>query len=185
MRLGIDLDGVVADFNAGWMKLHADEFGSDLEVEMVQGWDNLHEVGGFAHMGHFWHWARGGDERPSIFRHLETFPGAIDTLHRFVRQGHDIVVLTSKPDWAIPDTLHWLADVLMPTREVHFLDDKWRVDCDVYLDDSPKVLPSLVAHRTGATVCRFVRSWNVPVDGATDVQDWAGFARVVDGLAAG
>ncbi len=30
MRLGIDLDGVVADFNAGWMQMHADEFGTEL-----------------------------------------------------------------------------------------------------------------------------------------------------------
>ncbi|MFW2333968.1 hypothetical protein [Ilumatobacter sp.] len=28
MRLGIDLDGVVTDFDAGWMQVHADEFGS-------------------------------------------------------------------------------------------------------------------------------------------------------------
>lgn len=27
MRLGIDLDGVVTDFDAGWMQVHADEFG--------------------------------------------------------------------------------------------------------------------------------------------------------------
>lgn len=182
VRLGIDLDGVVADFNAGWMRLHADEFGSDLDPSMVQGWDDLHEIGGFSHMGHFWHWARGGRDRPSIFRHLDTFPGAIETLQRFARRGHQVVILTSKPDWAIPDTLHWLADVLMPTREVHFLDDKWRTDCDVYLDDSPTVLPGLVANRPEATVCRFVRSWNLPVDGAVDVSDWDGFAALVDDL---
>lgn len=182
MRLGIDLDGVVADFNAGWMRLHADEFGSDLDPSLVQGWDDLHEVGGFDHMGHFWRWARGGDHRPSIFRHLDTFDGAIETLYGLARRGHDVVVLTSKPDWAIPDTLHWLADVAMPTREVHFLDDKWRVECDVYLDDSPTVVPGLVAHRPEATVCRFVRDWNEPVDGAADVDDWQCFARLVTSL---
>lgn len=178
MRLGIDLDGVVADFNSGWMRLHGEEFGSDLDPSMVTTWDGLHRVAGFAHMGQFWRWARGAD-RPSIFRHLATYPESMSTLHALRDRGHDIVVLTSKPDWAISDTLRWLADVDMPTREVHFLDDKWRIACDVYLDDSPTVLPRLVEHRPEATVCRFVRDWNEPVPGARDVHHWDEFADLV------
>ena len=58
MRLGIDLDGVVCDFNAGWMQLHMAEFGSELKPEMVVSWDNLHELGGFADMPAFWRWAQ-------------------------------------------------------------------------------------------------------------------------------
>ena len=54
MRLGIDLDGVVCDFNAGWMRLHMAEFGSKLKPEMVVSWNNLHELGGFADMPAFW-----------------------------------------------------------------------------------------------------------------------------------
>jgi 5'(3')-deoxyribonucleotidase len=184
MRLGIDLDGVVADFNAGWMALHAEEHGSDLSPDQVTGWNGLHELGGFAHMGEFWHWARGGDRRPSIFRHLDPYPGAVETLWALARDGHEVVILTAKPDWAIHDTLHWLADHELPTREVHILDDKWRVECDVYLDDSPHVLPAVVDHRPDATVCRFVRSWNQPVDGAVDVADWPGFRQLVGTRAA-
>jgi len=33
MRLGIDLDGVVANFNAGWMRRYNDEYGTDLKPE--------------------------------------------------------------------------------------------------------------------------------------------------------
>ena len=81
MRLGIDLDGVVCDFNAGWMRLHMAEFGSELKPEMVVSWDNLHELGGFADMPAFWRWAQGNADRPSIFRHLEPYPEALETLH--------------------------------------------------------------------------------------------------------
>ena len=31
-----------------------------------------------------------------------------------------------------------------------------------------------------ALVCRMVRSWNRPVEGARDVADWQEFARAVD-----
>ena len=179
MRLGIDLDGVVADFNAGWIRLHRHEFGSDLRPEMVQTWDGLHELGGFADMGAFWRWARGNDERPSIFRHLDPYPDAVETLHRLDRAGHDVVIVTTKPRWARVDTLRWLADHDLPTAEVHMTEVKYRVACDIYLDDAPHVLPELVEHRPDATVCRFVRPWNTAVDGTTDVTSWAEFEQLV------
>lgn len=181
MRLGIDLDGVVADFNRGWMRRYNEEHGAALSVEMVTSWDGLYALTHFEDMRDFWAWARnhGG---PTVFRHLEPYSGAVDTLRSLNRSGHDIVILTAKPDWAVHDTFEWLADQRIPTREVHILDDKWRVACDVYLDDSPYVVPALVEQRPDALVCRFVRPWNGPVDGALDVEDWDGFAQVVDDL---
>ena len=35
MRLGIDLDGVVADFNAGWISRYNREFEANLTTDMV------------------------------------------------------------------------------------------------------------------------------------------------------
>ena len=98
--------------------------------------------------------------------------------------GHDIVVLTAKPDWAVHDTLQWIADHRIPTREIHFTDDKHRVSCDVYLDDAPDQVHKLAARRgPDAIVCRFVRPWNQPVDGARDVRDWGEFRALVGALA--
>lgn len=179
MRLGIDLDGVVADFNAGWIRIHQDEFGSELHPEMVTSWDGLHELGGFEDMDAFWDWARGNGDRPSIFRHFDPFPGAVETLRDLAAAGHGIVIITAKPDWAVPDTFRWLADHDIPSREVHIQDHKHLVACDVYLDDSPHVVPALVEHRPEALVCRMVRPWNGPVPGAVDVESWPAFREVV------
>lgn len=178
MRLGIDLDGVVAQFNLGWMQRHAEEFGSNLDPSMVQSWNGLDELGGFGDMDAFWEWFRNGDEA-SCFRHLEPYPGALETLHRLAAAGHHIVVLTHKFDWAISDTLSWLGDMGLPSKEVHIREDKHAIGCDVYLDDSPLVLPELVRHRPDALVCRFVRAWNTPLSGAVDVHDWHRFETLV------
>ncbi|MEM9611327.1 MAG: hypothetical protein AAGA59_00160 [Actinomycetota bacterium] len=178
MRLGIDLDGVVAQFNKGWMERHAREFGSSLDPSMMQEWDILHVLGDFASQDAFWDWFRNGDE-PSTFRHLEPYPHAMETIHRLAEAGHKIVIISHKFDWAIPDTLAWLGQVGMPTREVHLTEHKYEVSCDVYLDDSPYVLPTYVEHHPDALTCRFVRAWNNPVPGAVDVHDWEGFERVV------
>jgi len=179
MRLGIDLDGVVADFNAGWMKIHAAEFGSTLRPEDVTTWNNLHTVAGFDDMRSFWSWASPKDHRRSIFRHLDTYPDSVETLDVLRRSGHQIVIVTTKPQWAHTDTLHWLADNGIPTAEVHMTDDKHEVDCDVYLDDAPHVLDDLVAARPHALVCRFVRPWNDPTPGTVDVNGWDDFHRAV------
>ena len=179
LRLGIDLDGVVADFNGGWTQLHNNEFGGRLTPDLVTSWDGLHTLGGFYDMEDFWAWARGNDERPSIFRHLDLLPGALDTLRALDAEGHRVVIVSTKPDWAVHETMHWLADNEIPTREVHLTFTKYLVDCDVYLDDAPGVLPELVEHHPDALVCRFVRPWNQPVAGAVDVRDWSEFHAIV------
>jgi 5'(3')-deoxyribonucleotidase len=179
LRLGIDLDGVVTDFNSGWIALHNAEFGGSLHPDMVTMWDGLHRLAGFDDMDRFWEWARGGDRRPSIFRHLDLLPGALDTLRRLDAAGHEIVIVSTKPDWAVHETLHWLAERKIPTREIHFSFRKHDVACDVYLDDAPVVLPDLLAHHPEATVCRFVRPWNRPIPGAIDIRTWDEFHDLV------
>ena len=182
MRLGIDLDGVVADFVGGWTRLYNTEFGAVVDPLDVDHWDAIPDLTHFAHMGDFWRWAAGIDGG-SLFSHLQPYPGAIDALRRLAKR-HSIVIVTTKPRWATHDTFAWIARHRIPTTEVHIADEKWRVPCDVYLDDGPHVLESLVAHRPDEVVCRYVRPWNDPVPGAIDVESWDDFAAVVDGLAA-
>ncbi len=181
-RLGIDLDGVVADFHVGWMARYNREFRTALEHTQVVEWDGLHGLTHFTTMDEFWEWARRGE--PSFFRELPLFPGAADTIERLGRE-HRIVILTSKFDWAIPDTLEWLAEHRILAREIHFVWDKTAVPCDVYLEDAPHNLVALVRERPESVVCRMVRPWNRPVPGSVDVDGWEQFEAVVRGLREG
>lgn len=181
MRLGIDLDGVVADFNTGWITRYNSDFGADLAFDAVEAWDAIPSLTHFRHMGEFWKWAQDHDGS-SLFRHLETYPGAVDALWKLAKDRHKIVILTTKPPWAIHDTFAWLAQHRIPSREVHILADKWEVDCDIYLEDAPHNLEDLVAHRPERVVARFVRPWNHPVPGAHSVTDWDDFLKLVDSV---
>jgi 5'(3')-deoxyribonucleotidase len=177
VRLGIDLDGVVADFNAGWIKRYNRDYGSELRAESVKAWDAIPSLTHFEDMGQFWKWARDHDGH-TLFRHLDPYPGAIDALRRLSRK-HKIVIITTKPMWAVHDTFAWIAQHEIPTTEVHIKEAKWTVACDVYLDDGPHVIGPLVRNRPEATVCRFVRPWNRPVPGAIDVTNWEQFGAEV------
>jgi hypothetical protein len=69
-------------------------------------------------------------------------------------------------------------------REIHVTEAKHEVSCDVYLDDAPDQVERIAKHRAHeATVCRFVRAWNQPVEGARDVHDWDEFHALVRELA--
>ncbi|MDX1690677.1 MAG: hypothetical protein R3290_06620 [Acidimicrobiia bacterium] len=182
MRLGIDLDGVVADFNAGWIDRYNAEFRSDVAHDAVRHWNAIPGLTHFEDMEAFWTWAR-GDESGSLFRHLETYPDAVPALERLDGAGHDVVIITTKPRWAIHDTFAWLAEHRIPTEEVHITWDKHRVPCDVYLDDAPHVIERIHRNRPESLVCRFVRPWNEPVAGVRDVESWADFEAAVHDLA--
>ena len=181
LRLGIDLDGVVADFNAGWMQRYNREFGAQLHHSQVVAWDGLHGLTHFPTMDDFWTWAQQGSA--SIFRELPVYPGAVETMAALAHD-HRIVIISSKFDWAIPDTLAWLSEHRVAAREIHFVWDKTTVPCDVYLEDAPHNLEALVASHPDALVCRMIRPWNRPVPGALDVTGWTDFAHAVEQRAA-
>jgi 5'(3')-deoxyribonucleotidase len=180
LRVGVDMDGVLADFNTSWMRRYNTEFGAQLDASLVQRWDGLHKLTHFGSMAEFWAWARGDDD--SIFRHAPPLPGAVEGVRRISRK-HRLVIVSSKFDWAIPDSLAWLSDQRIPAREVHFLWRKSSAHCDVYLEDAPYQLEELRRSLPEATVCRRVQAWNDPLPGVTDIDDWATFEALVDELA--
>lgn len=176
LRVGVDMDGVLADFNAAWMERYNQHFGTALDPTMVRRWDGLHRLTSFATMPEFWLWARG--EGRSVFRDAPPLPGAVESARRIASQ-HRLIVVSSKFDWAIPDSLAWLGEHDIPAREVHFLWDKTQIPCDVYLDDAPHQLRELRDTLPSAQVCRMVQAWNDPIPGVIDVRSWQEFEAVV------
>lgn len=181
MRLGIDLDGVVANFTKGWMDFYNAEFGTDFALEDSKNWGDLVDLTHFEHIGQFWRWA-GNLDGHSVFYHLEPYPGALEAIQRLSDEGHEIVIITSKPRFAYDDTHTWIERNAIPADETYILEDKWVVHADVYLDDGPHILPDLVRERPESTICRYVRAWNAPVEGAVDVADFDEFREVVESL---
>ncbi len=183
--MGVDLDGVVADFNKGWIRRYNRDFGTDIADDAVEEWDAPVDLTHFAHMDAFWEWAQTCGEGASLFRWLEPYPGALDALVRLDAMGHRVVVLTTKPAFAIHDTYAWLSDNRFPTTEVHIVDNKATVTCDLYVDDADHNVRTLVSEHPASTVCRFVRPWNSPVETAVDVHTWDDIVSVVDRVAVG
>jgi uncharacterized protein len=184
IRVGIDLDGVVADFTGGWIRLYNAQFGTQIQANQVTTWDAAEELTHFGSMTGFWRWARtAGSNGRSLFAALKPYPGAVAGLRALLNVAH-VAIITTKPAWAIPDTLDWLARLRLPLREVHITSDKPSVPCEVYLEDSPMQLAALRRRRPNSIVCRFVRPWNRPIDGCVDVTEFDDLMVVVSELRA-
>ena len=70
MRIGVDLDGVVANFTKGWTELYEKEFGKKILEEEITEWGLSKPLTHFQEEIDFWKWAKDIDGS-SIFRNLE------------------------------------------------------------------------------------------------------------------
>lgn len=173
----------MADFNAGWIDRYNAQFGTTLLPAHVDIWDAPTRLTHFLDMSEFWDWARRAGDGASVFRVLQPYHGAIESL-RELSTRHHIVIVTTKPRFAIHDTYEWIAEHRVPTTEVHIVDDKATVACDVYLDDADHNIERLLAARPTSLVCRYVRPWATSHPGAIDVSNWEEFSEQVNGYSA-
>ena len=171
MRIGVDLDGVVANFTKGWTKYYEEEFGKKILEDDIKSWGLSEPLTHFKEDIDFWKWAK-DINGSSIFRNLEVYENSVETLNELSKSGHDIVIISSKPWWSIHDTLMWLGENKIPTKEIHFIEDKWTIDCEVYIDDAPYQLENYKENTVDKKIIRFVRSYNKPLDGVFDIYNW-------------
>ena len=171
MRIGVDLDGVVANFTKGWTKHYEEEFGKKILEDEIKSWGLSEPLTHFKEDLDFWKWAK-DINGSSIFRNLEVCENSVETLNELSKSGHDIVIISSKPWWSIHDTLMWLGENKIPTKEIHFIEDKWTIDCEVYIDDAPYQLENYKENTVDKKIIRFVRSYNKPLDGVFDIYNW-------------
>lgn len=184
MRLGIDIDGVMYhwDRTARYMLrevLPGSPYKKDGPLgQESQHWDHIQELVAPEH----WKWLWTEGVRLGLFRHGHLYPGTIQAIRRLAELG-DIVVITSRPKAAVPDTMAWLAYQQLHISEVHILvngEPKSSVpSCDIYIDDKFENCVELERNTEGF-VCLMDRPWNQAGLFWPRVRSWAefeGFAR--------
>ena len=181
MRIGVDLDGVVADFTKGWTTQYALDFGKEILEEEITDWGLSKPLTHFEKDIDFWNWAMDINGL-SIFRHLELYENSQETLLELSKMGHEIVIISSKPWWSIHDTLIWLGENKIPTKEVHFIEDKWTIECDAYLDDAPYQLENFLKNVPEKKIIRFVRPYNSHLEGTHSISKWSDLIPLLNTL---
>ena len=148
--LGLDLDGVVADYVDGIRHLIAEDRGIGVaELGEPTQWD-------------FSNWGITFDEfkiyhhravvENRLFKNAQPIAGAIDEICRLKEAGVFIRIITQRllpssvPHIVVADTAEWLYKQQLPYDDICFAQFKYTVYADLYIDDSPQHLSALNAH---------------------------------------
>jgi 5'-nucleotidase len=179
--LGVDLDGVCADYESGLRASVAARRGVDpasLPPQETTGhfaeWDLTPDGFREAH--------RVAVVEDRIFRTLDPYPGVAEALWRLSDAGVWIRIITHRllfnglHEASAADTAFWLDQHDLPYRDLCFIGDKATVGADLYVDDSPHNIVALRA--AGRTAIVFDQRYNRHLDGPR-VNAWAEMERLV------
>jgi 5'(3')-deoxyribonucleotidase len=172
--LGVDLDGVCADFYgrmrevaAEWFERPIDELTPDVTyglrewgIENTDQYTSLHR---FAVV-----------ER-NLFGTVPMIPGARKVLRRLSGEGYHIRIITHRlfiqffHAIAVRQTIEWLDRNGIPYFDLCFMKEKDQVGADIYIEDAPGNIESL-RQRNFYTIC-FANSTNRDV-GSPRAENW-------------
>ncbi len=144
--LGVDLDGVCADYEEGFRRFVATELNRSPE-----------DLPPITHWGYD-EWGLNDDDfielhskavTQHMHRHLPIIEGCTDALWRLSDAGIWIRVITHRlyTNWSheavVSDTVAWLDQHKIPYRDLCFLGAKPQIEADLYIDDAPHNIKGL------------------------------------------
>ena len=167
--LGVDLDGVCADFYGGLRPIAAEWLGvpvNSLNEEVRYGlheWNIQRAPGGYEALHRF------AVTQRKLFRDLKPVEGAPEALRRLSARNVRIRIITHRlfikyfHQQAIHQTVEWLDHYDIPYWDICFMKDKAAVGADLYIEDSPDNVERLRAD--GHTTIIFTNSTNRHLSG--------------------
>lgn len=164
--LGIDLDGVCADFygrmreiTAEWKGVPVDDLPQDVSYGLPE-W-NLYP-------NEYERIHRFAVTQRDLFKNVDPIPGAPQAIRRLGTEGIRIRIITHRlfirhfHEVAVAQTVRWLDAHGIPYWDLCFMRDKQLVDADIYVEDTDKNIRALEAK--GYPVIAFTNSTNAHMD---------------------
>ncbi len=183
--LGVDLDGVCADYTLGFRSVVALEWDVPEESLTTEvSWDFI-EWG--LDREKFLKLHRSSVQDHRMFRDMPAIDGASDSLWRLSDGGVWLRIVTHRlvTNWGhatiVSDTVEWLDLRSIPYRDICFLGRKPEVQADAYVEDAPHNIEALRA--AGNTVIVFDQPYNRQIDGLR-AKTWIEVEAIVADLVA-
>lgn len=179
--VGVDLDGVCADFYGGMREVAAEWLGVSLETLPTEvSYDlpewGLDRVGGYAALHRF------AVTQRDLFRVLKPIAGAPVVLRRLSVQNIRIRIITHRlfikyfHQESVRQTIEWLDHWDIPYWDLCFMKDKVAVGADLYIEDAPANVQEL--RNDGNPTIVFTNSTNRHLQGPR-ADTWSDVERLV------
>jgi 5'-nucleotidase len=169
--LGVDLDGVVADYESWFREFVASRKGIEPhELPALTQW-SFAANGWFETDNEYLEVHREAVNEHQMFAKLSPLEGVSDALWALSDAGIRIRIVTHRlvvnfsfaP--AVRDTVLFLDEHNIPYRDICFVKDKADVGCDLYIDDAPHNIESLRAKHGPAVAMVYDQGYNQHIPG--------------------
>jgi 5'(3')-deoxyribonucleotidase len=173
MKLGIDIDGVLGNFQLGWSQLYERWYPGQLDRSKLDQWDAITAGTHFEKDADFWDWS----DVAGIWRQLPVMPGAQGALWELRQQtknnvrggapAHEFHFVTNRSRKTEMDTEGWILEHFRFVRREYDL-----------IDDSPIVLAEL--RDAGKTAIKFNHPWNKGAPCTVNTSNWRGVVNIIN-----
>jgi 5'(3')-deoxyribonucleotidase len=146
--LGVDLDGVCADFYRAMRTIVADWLGVP-ETSLSRDFEYGLKAWGVRDLEHYKRIHRYGVTQRQLFSKMDEIEGAGPALRRLAEDGVHVRIVTHRlfiPHFhaeAVRQTVEWLDTHGIPYWDLCFVKDKVEVGADLYIEDSPGPIEAL------------------------------------------
>lgn len=179
--LGVDLDGVVADFIGGLRRIAAEWTNTPvnkLAKRVTYGFKewNIEPYGDYKDLHRF------AVVERSLFETLKPMPGAAAVLRKLSKQDIRIRIITHRlyikffHVKAVEQTARWLEKHGIPYWDLCFMKEKADVGANLYIEDSPDNIKAL--KKNGNEVIIFTNSTNDTLPGLR-ANNWNDVEKIV------
>lgn len=158
-RIGMDLDGVVYDWDGKFRSMVRHYFG--INLKLADHWNSYKTQLGELGRLDIWKFMWDQGVKDGLFLTGDSYPGALSA-NTALAKKNDVVLITSRPVSARSHTFQWVGQHRIPTSEIHLVHDSPKTSvqqCDVYVDDGPHNVGELLAY-TSAKVLLWDQPWN-------------------------
>ncbi|MEJ7648585.1 MAG: hypothetical protein WKF57_05960 [Nakamurella sp.] len=168
ITIGVDLDGVCADYENALRATVADERRIARDTLLPATRWSLVECGWFDTLEDY-NAAHFSAVQSGMFAWVTPIAGASEALHALSRDGFRIRIITHRlllpgtHGRVVIDTAAFLDSAQIPYSDLCFVTDKTTVGCDMLIDDAPKNV--IAARAAGTPTIVFDQPYNQELDG--------------------
>lgn len=119
-------------------------------------------------------------EAKGLYTNMKMLPGAKKTIRTLQQKGYTIKVITARTADYNADTKLALRRYRTPYSTLVHTEDKEKHQADLFFDDSPKQITTLMSH--GKKVVAFKASYNNGMKGSARANDWSEIEKLADRL---
>jgi 5'(3')-deoxyribonucleotidase len=182
--LGVDLDGVCADYYPFMRTVVAEWLGRDPDMLPGDvGWD-MAEWG--IEPGEFHKVHRFAVVQRRLFLEMGMIAGAGPALRRLSKRGIRIRIITHRliiehfHQIAVAQTVEWLDRHAIPYWDLCFMGEKGAVNADLYIEDSPHNVEALLRDARDVIVYTHYANQHVEVPPERRAHNWEEAERLVE-----